>query len=388
MRSAPIFFSHPALQSQAYQRRLLRATARVLRSGCFLEGPENAAFCAELSAFFNHKNITLVASGHDALSFALLALHLHASDEVIFPANAYPTAFPVFQTHCKPVLVDVDVHGQLNLDALAQKISPKTQAVIMVHMYGFVGKMYQVRKLLRQKSTEYGHPIYLIEDCAQAFGTRYRGQLVGTFGDIACFSFYPTKNLGTLGDGGALLTKHRHFHDFFQQAKRYGEKERYRSEFCAGHSRLPEIQAAILRTYLTDFSKNAARRQKVMAQYHRGLAAADLPPHVQFLETKLSTEIVPHLCILRVGPERDHLQHFLKRHAIETLIHYPYPVHQVPAFARQMRRRQRYPMAEILSLQILSVPFHQYLTTQQIRYIFQAIQEYYRTQYEKAASAF
>lgn len=161
------------------------------------------------------------------------------------------------QAGLKPIFVDSDSNGQLDPEKLRQKITKKTKAIIVVHMYGLVGELSQISKIAKT------HHIPLIEDCAQAFGSKYRGKYVGTWGDIGTFSFYPTKNLGTLGDGGALWTKSTRRNRFFQQAKSYGELKKYHSRFTSFHSRMPEIQAAIASTYFKTIRGDFAQKKTV-----------------------------------------------------------------------------------------------------------------------------
>lgn len=357
-------FNAVGLTAKNHETELIRAFDRVLRSGIFLNGPENQKLEAELQKKLGGGLVTMVASGHDALIISLLALHLKPTDEVIFPVNAYPTAFPVVLSGVKPVPVDVDENGQLDPRALEKAITKCTKAVVMVHLYGLVGEIGEVREICRK------HTIVLIEDAAQAFGSTYQGRPVGTIGDIGCFSFYPTKNLGSLGDGGALWTRHKKWFEFFVKAKAYGEKNRYASELISGHSRLPELQAAALRVYLRYLDKEIKLRQKVFGWYKKSLHG------VRILQSINHSFPVPHLLVIE-SDKRDALQHFLKSRGIETFIHYPQPVHLVPAFRSLGYGRGEFPIAERLAPRILSLPFHPFLTKKDVQTVVQSIRDFY-----------
>lgn len=357
-------FNAVGLTAKNHEKELIRAFLRVLRSGIFLNGQENQKLEAELQKKFGSGFVTTVASGHDALFLSLLALHLKPTDEVIFPVNAYPTAFPVALSGVKPVPVDVDENGQLDPQALEKAITNHTKAIIMVHLYGLVGEIGKIRKICKMNK------LVLIEDAAQAFGSTYQGKPVGTIGDIGCFSFYPTKNLGSLGDGGALWTVKKTWHEFFVKAKAYGEKIRYASEFVSGHSRLPELQAAALRVYLRFLDKEVELRRNVFSWYKSSFHG------VRILESDRRSLPAPHLLVIEAD-KRDALQKFLKTRGIETLVHYPYPVHLVPAFRFLKYPKGSFPVAERLASRILSLPFHPFMKKSEVFSIVQTIKTFY-----------
>ncbi len=312
----------------------------------------------------------MVGSGHDSLVLALQALQLSEKDEVIFPVNSYPTAFPIYLSRATPIPVDCDENGQLSLKEVMKAITKRTKAIIMVHLYGLTGDLGEIAKICRRKN------IMLIEDSAQAFGTRFKKQPVGIFGDIGCFSFYPTKNLGTLGDGGAIWTKHKKIYQYLLKAKAYGEKEKYKSEFLSGHSRLPEIQAGILNVYWKKINVVFAKRKTLRKLYEQELKKAELYKNVRVLVSHNNSDPVTHLFVVAVK-ERDRLIKFLSKRGIETLIHYPKPIYQVAAFRSFGLQKKVFPQSELLSKQVLSLPFHEYLKTSQVRYIFHKIKEFY-----------
>lgn len=359
-----INFNAVVQSARTRRHSLLSAFEKVIRRGIFLNGPENKKLEQLLRAILGQGMVTTVASGHDALLFALAALKLQSKDEVVFPVNAYPTAFPVVLSGVTPVPVDVDQNGQLDPLALKKAITKKTKVIIVVHLFGSVGSLQEIQRLCRQ------HKLILIEDCAQAFGSTYQKKPVGTFGDISCFSFYPTKNLGALGDGGAIWTKNKQLFDFFTAAKSYGEKNRYESNFVAGHSRLPELQAAGLRIYVKHINKEIELRQKVFGWYKNSLR------WVRLLESDQRSIPAPHLLVIEADT-RDALQKFLKARGIETFVHYPHPVHLVPAFRFLKYPKGSFPVAERLASRILSLPFHPSMKKSEVFSIVQTIKTFY-----------
>ncbi len=368
--TSSIAFNEVALKPQKYQEQILRITKRVIDSGIFFLGKETRQLEKNLTRFLGKGYVTAVASCHDALEMALAALKVESQDEVIFPTNALPTAFPIYLSDAKPVPVDVDDNGQLDPDKLAKKISSKTKAVILVHLYGLVGNVAQIRQIVRKKN------IYLIEDCAQAFGARFRNQPVGTLGDIGCFSFYPTKNLATLGDGGAIWTKDKQLYQYFLKARSYGESKKYWSEFVSGHSQMPEIQAGILNFYFRNITRDIQKRKDLATYYQELFKKEGLETYLRPLRSHQDSTPAPHLLVME-AKKRDALRAYLKNHGIETLIHYPYTLRQLPAFKTSGLKSQDYPLTERLTRNIISLPFHTLLTQKQIEQIVKIIKNFY-----------
>ncbi len=368
-KKVSIRFNHTSVQSKQYKSKILKRFSRVVESGIFLNGPEVTLLEQKLSSYFGKYTLSC-ASGHDALLLALNSLKLSPEDEVIYPVNSYPTAFPVHLAGVKGVPVDVDENGQIDPVDLGKRITKKTKAVIIVHLYGLVGRLSELILLLRKKK------IFIIEDCAQAFGTIYKGKLVGTFGDIGCFSFYPTKNIGTLGDGGAICTKHSQIYKYLLSARAYGAKVRYNSDFISGHSRIPELQAGVLNIYLENSKKEFDKRKELYKIYEKKFAKVYLGNNISFFNSNPQSDPVIHLLTIKVK-NRNKLMKHLSQLGIESHIHYPHPVHTVAAFSFLKLKKGAFPVAEKLSEQIVSLPFHQYLKNSEIEYIVDAIRSYY-----------
>lgn len=362
-----IEFNHTAQLARKNLKQISKQIYSVLESGIFLDGKQNQILEKKLTKFLGSGFVTTTASGHDALLICLQTLQLKKNDEIIFPINSYPTAFPLAQSGAKLIPVDVDENGQIDPKEIEKKITKRTKVIVTVHLYGLVGNLRGIIKLARK------HNLFLIEDAAQSFGTKFRNKPTGTLGDIGCFSFYPTKNLGTLGDGGAIWTKNKKLHNFLQKAKSYGEKKRYYSDFISGHSRIPEIQAGVLNYYLKLFPSEKKQRQilaKLYLKYLEGIT------HVRPLLSNEESDSMQHLFVIE-AEKRDLLRRFLASKKIPTAIHYPYPIHLLPAFSGLQYKKEDFPVSERLSKRIISLPFHQYLTEKDIVYIVGLIKKFY-----------
>jgi len=369
MLSTKIAFNDVGIKAFQLKKRLLSRISSVIDTGQFLHGKENNILSTSLSNFFKLPYVEILGSGHDALLFSIQSLKLSLNDEVIVPANAYPTVFPLALSGIKIKLCDVDENGQMSIDCLKKTITKKTAAIILVHMFGLTTKVDEVANIAKKNK------IFLIEDCAQSFGTKYNNQLVGTFGDVACFSFYPTKNLGTLGDGGAVVTKHKNIALFIHRAKAYGEDLRYKSGFVSGHSRLPELQAATLNVYFETRTEDFNKRKKIFAYYKEKMLKR-LSSHIRILTSHTSSDPVPHLLVIE-GERRNDLAKYLAKSGIEIHIHYPLPIHLVEAFSYLGYKSGNFPMAEKLSKNTLSLPFHAFITKKHVDFIVDKIKEFY-----------
>ncbi len=361
------------IQKKAHEKKetLISVITEVVDSGIFLNGTKNEQLKQRLRMYLGGGYVLPVSSGHDALMLAIQSLGCTKEDEILFPVNAYPSAFPVVLSGATPVPVEIDNNGQIDIGSVRQKCTKKTKAILVVHLYGLMADIREIVRFARS------HSIYLIEDVAQAFGSRFNNKLAGTFGDISCFSFYPTKNLGALGDGGAIWTKSKRLYTKMRQASRYGEHTRYKSLFISGHSRLPEIQASALTIYLRDFRKDQVQRKRLYTYYKSALTKMNLSKRVRFLSPHVLCDPTIHLFVVAAF-KRDALWSFLRKRGIETHIHYPYPIHTVPAFRYLVKRQEKFPNAEKLAKQIISLPFHPYLTKREIDYIVEAITSFYK----------
>lgn len=362
-------FNAVALQAQKHRKELLAVFDDVLHSGQFLEGAQNLQLKKSLENFLSQP-AELVASGHDALILSLQALGVRKDDVVVVQANAYPSAFPVAVVGAKIVWCDVTTDGQMDPVALLhilKKFSPK--AVVLTHLFGLTGDVAEIVRTCSSKKT------LLIEDCAQSFGTTYKNAQLGSFGDIACYSFYPSKNLGALGDGGAVSSKNAKYLAFVHQAKQYGESQRYHSQFVAGHSRMPELQAGALSVYFQHFPEWQQKKRKVAEWYGLAIKKAKISKHVRLMQTHPNSQPTQHLLVAYVE-KRDELQAFLRSRNIETLIHYPLVGADVPGL-QASALSHTCETAQNLAQHILSLPYHQFLAHNEVCDVITNMAEFY-----------
>ena len=301
------------------------AIERVVASGWYVLGPEVEAFESEFARAMGGAHAVGVGTGTDAIALILRALGIGAGDEVITtPLSAAYTALAIMMAGARPVFADVDpVHLTIDPDQVARAIGPRTRAILPVHLYGQPADMTALHRIAAQRS------LALIEDCCQAHLATAEGRPVGTIGVAGAFSFYPTKNLGALGDGGAVVTNDAALAARIKRLRNGGQSDRYHHEEAGVNSRLDEIQAAILRARLPRLGAWTGRRRGLAARYRRLLTntpGVDVP-------AERDPGHVYHLFVVRVEGARERLQTSLASGGIETLIHYPVPIPRQPAFA-------------------------------------------------------
>ena len=340
----------------AFEPALSRAVSRVLASGRYVLGPELEGFEAEFAAYCRARHAIGVANGLDALHLILRALDIGAGHEVIVPAHTFvATWLAVSQTGATPVPVEPEEHGFLIDPAgVEAAISPRTRAVIAVHLYGHPAAMTSLREITQRRG------LHLVEDAAQAHGARDHGRPVGGLGDAAAFSFYPGKNLGALGDGGAVTCDDDALAMRLRRLRNYGAIEKYRHDSAGVNSRLDEMQAAILRVKLPRLDADNAHRRALAAVYMQELCGSPLAPW----PARVTSESVWHLMVVR-HPERDRLARALADKGIETGVHYPTACHRQGVFAASAW--PALPRAERLAAQVLSLPIGPHLTAVDVR---------------------
>jgi dTDP-4-amino-4,6-dideoxygalactose transaminase len=345
------------------------AVGRVLAGGWYILGEEIRAFEAEFAAYLGVAHAVGVASGTDAVLLALCALGIGPGDEVITVSHtAVATVAAIELCGATPGLVDIDpVSFTMDPAALAAAITPRTRAIIPVHLYGRPADMDAVLDVAR------AHNLMVIEDCAQAHGARYQGQMAGTMGDAAAFSFYPTKNLGALGDGGAVTTNRLEVAERLRLLRQYGWRERYISDVAGYNSRLDELQAAILRVRLRRLDEENAARRRLAEIYYDALAGI---PSVTRPQDCPDSYDVYHLYVIR-AERRDALQAYLRERGIGAAIHYPVPVHLQPAYARLGYGPGSLPATEEAARTILSLPLYPDLPEESARAVADAIRDFY-----------
>lgn len=323
------------------------AVARVLDSGWYILGPEVEAFEADWAAYCEARHAVSLANGLDALILALRALDVGPGDEVIVPSNTYiATWLAVSQVGATPVPVEPDpATANIDPERIAAAITPRTRVILPVHLYGQPADLDPIIALAR------AHGLAVVEDGAQAHGARYKGRRLGAHGDVVCWSFYPGKNLGALGDGGAITTDNSAIADRIAMLRNYGSRQKYVNEEPGVNSRLDPIQAAVLRAKLPYLDEWNARRGVIARHYDHALRESGLTlPHVPDW-----ADPVWHLYVVR-SPARDRLQLRLGEGGIGTLIHYPIPPHMQKAYADRGIAADALPLARQMADEVLSLP--------------------------------
>lgn len=343
----------------------LKAISRVIKNGDFILGEEVNNFEHNFALFMGTKYCYGVASGTDALLIALRALGIQKGDEVIAPAFSFiATATPIVMLGAKPVFVDVREDVPLiDENKIETVITKKTKAIIVVHLYGFVCEMEKILKIAKK------YNLAIIEDCAQAHGSSYKGKLVGSIGDIGTFSFYPTKNIGAFGDGGAITTNNSVLAKKIELLRDHGQDKKY-SYICLGYnSRLDTIQAAILNIKLKNFNKVINRKEFIANYYISKLKG--LP--IKLLSDKLDQNVVLHQFVI-YSENRDELQKYLFKKSIKTIAHYPKSLPEENIFGKN---NCSCPHAKRFANSVLSIPFFEMMTIGELNFVVNSIKQFY-----------
>ena len=351
----------------ALRTELDAAVARVLDSGWFVLGGEGRAFEEEFAASLGAAHAVGVASGTDAIELALRALELSPGDEVVTQANTcVPTVAAIERAGATPVLCDVEPKaGTIDLDSLRGALGERTRAVIPVHLYGQCADVDAILELCEPRG------VAAVEDCAQAVGGKLRGRHAGTIGRLGCFSFYPTKNLAALGDGGAVVTDDDRLAERLRLVRQYGQADRYRHVTEGVNSRLDEVQAAVLRTRLPYLPRWNERRAEIALMYVEALGGGPVRPLALLPERRH----VFHLFVVD-APDRNTLAAHLERHEIATLVHYPTPVHGHPPYRRLGDGPVPLTVSERLSEHILSIPLYPELRDDEVDHVAAALRAF------------
>jgi dTDP-4-amino-4,6-dideoxygalactose transaminase len=357
----------PRAEYVAYQDEINRAIQAVLNSGRYILGAEVQAFEREFAEFIGARFGVGAASGTDSLYLALKAIGIGPGDEVLtVPHTAVATVAAIEMCGAIPVLVDIDLQTYtMDPNRLKCAVSPRAKALLPVHLYGHPADMTAILAIARD------HGLAVVEDCAQAHGATFDDRQVGSIGDISAFSFYPTKNLGAIGDGGLVATNNPALAENVKLLRQYGWQERYISERTGWNSRLDELQAAILRVKLRYLNDGNLRRRQLATQYNVGLGC--LPVVVPTNKGKIGH--VYHQYVIR-HKERDDLQAFLAARQIVTLVHYPVPIHLQPAYRGKLGDSGSFPVSEQVAREVLSLPFYPELTESQIKTVVRAITDF------------
>lgn len=349
-----------------YQKEYEQKAVEVLRSGWYVLGKEVESFEREFAGHTDTSYCVGLASGLDALWLAFRALGIGAGDEVIVQANSYiACVMGITINGAAPVFVEPDEFYQIDPERIESLITEKTKAVLVVHLYGQAARMDRIVEICRR------YRLKLVEDCAQAHGAQFGGRQVGTFGDIGCFSFYPSKNLGAFGDGGAVVTDQKELADKIRILRNYGSEKKYYNQVVGANSRLDEIQAGLLRIKLNHLDEIGREHQQIAENYTRGI----MNPLIIKPQIAPGATSVWHQYVVRCA-KRDELKVYLEERGVKTEIHYPIPPHLSEAYRELGYHTGDFPVTETYAKEVLSLPMYNGLTNEEQQYVIGVLNEY------------
>lgn len=342
------------------------AALKVLESGWYITGTELESFEQRFANYIGSPFCVGVANGLDALWIGMKALGITEGDEVLVQSNSYiATVMGITINNATPVFVEPDECFNMDVTKIEEKITDKTKAILVTHLYGQVTNMTEVVKICKK------HNLLLIEDCAQSHGSKHNGQVSGSFGDLACFSFYPTKNLGAFGDGGAITTPHKEVNDFIRVYRNYGSEKRYFNKMVGINSRLDELQAALLNVKLNYLDDLNRERQAIAELYDNEIKN----PYISLPKKEINSENIYHQYVIQTD-YRDELIEYLNENKIGSIIHYPVPPHLSEAYAYLNLKEGSFPIAEKYAHTVLSLPIFDGMTKDEAKEVIKVINQF------------
>lgn len=349
-----------------YQKEFEDKAIEVLRSGWYVLGKEVELFEKEFAEYTGAKYCVGLASGLDALWIAFKLLGIGQGDEVIVQANTYiASVMGITINGATPIFCEPDDNYCIDVEKIEGLITEKTKAILVVHLYGLVAQMDKIVELCDR------YNLKLVEDCAQSHGACYNGKMTGTFGDVGCFSFYPSKNLGAFGDAGAVVVNDEELAQKFRVFRNYGSQKRYYNEIIGANSRLDEIQAALLRVRLKHIDELTAEKCEIAARYNREIKNEKIKLPI----VPENTNCVWHQYVIRCE-ERNRLQKYLEDFGIGTIIHYPIPPHLAQAYEYLGHKNGELPIAEKFADTVLSIPMYNGMTEDEQTYVIDVINKF------------
>lgn len=342
-----------SLHANEYENKVIE----VLRSGWYILGKEVDAFEKEWAAYIGTKYCVGLASGLDALWISFRLLEIGAGDEVIVCSNAYiACVMGITMNGATPVFVEPDQYDNIDPDKIEEAITPKTKAILAVHLYGQACNMTKIMGIAKK------YHLKVVEDCAQSHGNHWKGQRVGTFGDVGCFSFYPSKGCGAFGDAGCITTNREELSKQFQVFRNYGSEKRYHNRIIGSNSRLDELQAGLLRVKLKHLDELNEERCKIAERYRKEIDS----PLIVFPQIRPGADSTWHQFVVHIkNGKRNELMAYLKEKNIGTLIHYPIPPHLSEAYTYLGKKKGDYPIAEQYADEVLSLPMYNGMTLEE-----------------------
>lgn len=352
-----------SLHADEYRKK----ACEVLDSGWYVLGKEVSAFEVEWADYIGSKYCVGLASGLDALWISFRLLKIGVGDEVIVCANAYiACVMGITMNGATPVFVEPDQYDNIDAEKIEEAITDKTKAILTVHLYGQSCNMTKIMDLAHK------YNLKVVEDCAQSHGNHWKGQTVGTFGDIGCFSFYPSKGCGAFGDAGAIVTNDEELAKLFRVFRNYGSEKRYYSMMVGSNSRLDEMQAGLLRVKLKHLDEFNEERCRIAARYNAEITN----PLIRKPLIHPDADSTWHQYVVHVPEHRNAIMEYLKEREIGTLIHYPIPPHLSEAYAYLGHKRGDFPIAEQYADEVLSLPMYNGMTFEEQSEVIKAVNDF------------
>lgn len=349
-----------------YQEEFEAKALQVLRSGWYILGKEVAAFEEEFASYTGAKYCVGLASGLDALWISFRLLGIGKGDEVIVQGNTYiASVMGITINGATPIFVEPDKHFGMDPDRIESLITSNTKAVLVTHLYGMASQMDKITAICKK------HNLRLVEDCAQSHGACFNGQMTGTFGDIGCFSFYPSKNIGAFGDAGAVVVNDENLAREFKIFRNYGSEKRYYNKVVGANSRLDELQAGLLRVRLKHIKELTEEREHIADRYMKEIHN----PLIKLPDLARGATSVWHQYVIRCE-EREKLIEYLNKYEIGSIIHYPIPPHLAQAYAYLGYHKGDLPITEHLADTVLSTPMYNGMTDDEQSYVIEAINSF------------
>ncbi len=351
---------------EAHQEEFEQKVLEVLRSGWYVLGNEVKKFEEEFANYTGAKHCVGLANGLDALWIAFRILGIGVGDEVIVQGNTYiASVMGITINGATPVFVEPDEYNNIDASKIEDKITAKTKAILVVHLYGQASNMKPIMQLVKK------YNLRLVEDCAQSHGACFNGKMTGTFGDVGCFSFYPSKNLGAFGDAGAIVTNDDKIAEAFRVFRNYGSEKRYYNKVVGANSRLDEIQAGLLRVRLHHMNELTEERIKICNTYLKSLCNDNIIlPTIRKGATTVWHQFVIHC------RNRQKFIDYLDEKGIGTIIHYPIPPHLSEAYSYLGQQKGTLPITEVYAEEVLSIPLYNGITEEEQEYVIQNINAY------------
>ena len=349
-----------------YQAEFEDKALAVLRSGWYVLGKEVSSFEKEFASYVGTKYCVGLASGLDALWIAFRLLKIGEGDEVLVQGNTYiASVMGITMNGATPVFIEPDECYGMDPSKIEAAITNRTKAILVTHLYGMASKMDQIVEICKQ------YNLRLVEDCAQSHGARFKGKMTGSYGDIGCFSFYPSKNLGAFGEGGAITTNNNEIDKACRTFRNYGSQKRYYNEVVGTNSRLDELQAGLLRVRLTHLNELTKEKERIADIYSNEIKN----PMIRLPKLAEGATCVWHQYVITCE-ERERLINYLNEKGIGTIIHYPVPPHLQECYRYLGHKEGEFPITEKLAKTVLSIPMYNGMTEEEQKYVIDAINRF------------